>query len=320
MLKRNLPYKLLALVIAIIIWAYANEGRNPGITKDLGVPLDLRGVEPTLVVTSAPQRVRVSLEGARTHVESVLAEPDAVAAYVNLKGKPAGRYVLPVNVKLPEGFMGLVNKTSAPREVSILLEQRARRVFPVDVQFTGPPPVGYRFGSPQLAPNRASASGTGRQLDLISQLVAAVDMKSATAGGIDDDFPLTALDKDGKPVSAIETTPLKVHLRLNLLEAPASRIVFVSPDVVGQPPFPYKVTDIEVKPQSIAVTGRPEQLANVTTLKTGTIPLAGRTQGFTARVRVIAPQGLALAENGVIRVTVSIVSSEQKPPKPTEGN
>jgi YbbR domain-containing protein len=317
MLRRNLPYKLLALVIAVIIWAYANEGRNPGVTRELKVPLDLRMIEPRLVVTSAPQTVRVSLEGMRTHVESVLAEPDAVSAYVNLKEKPAGRYILPVNVKLPEGFMGLVNKTSAPREVSVVLEQRARRVFPVDVQFTGPPPVGYRFGSPQLSPNRASASGTGRQLDLISQLVAAVDTKSATAGGIDDDFPITPLDKDGKPVSAIETTPLKVHLRLDLLEAPASRIVFVSPDVVGQPPFPCRVTGIEVKPQSIAVTGRPEQLANVTTLKTGTIPLAGRTQSFTARVRVIAPQGLALAENSAIRVTVSIASSQ---PKPTKGD
>lgn len=321
MLRRNLPYKLLALAIAIIIWTYANEGQNNA-TKELSVPLDIRAIESGLAVTSAPPSVSVVFQGARAHVESVLAEPDAVSAYVSLKGKSAGRYLLPVNVKVPEGFMGLVKKSAVPREVSVVLEQRTERDFPVAVQFSGPPPVGYRFGSPQLSPDHVTASGTLRQIGAASQLIVAVDTRKATAGGLDDDFPVSALDKDGKPVRGLELSPSKVRLRLDLLKAPASRVVFVSPNLVGQPPFPFKVAKIQVSPESVAVTGRPEQLENVTTLKTDAIDVSGRTKSFAVLVRVVTPQGLALAENQHIRVTVSIASSEKGPsaPMPSAGD
>ena len=98
MLKRNLGYKVLALGVAVVIWFYANEGQNPRITKDIKVALEFRKVAPDCVVTDGPRSVKVSLQGARTHVESVAAEPDAVTAYVSLQGKASGRRTLPVNV------------------------------------------------------------------------------------------------------------------------------------------------------------------------------------------------------------------------------
>lgn len=314
MLKRNFGYKMLALAIAIVIWTYANEGQNPRVTKELKLPLDIRKIEPGLVVASAPKTVKITIEGARNYVDGVVAEPDTMNAYVSVRGKPAGRHVLPVKVEVPEGLKFLLTAIPAPPEAAVTLDERSQRALPIDVQFTNPPPVGYRFGSPQLSPNRAAVIGTKEQLDAVSQLVAAVDTRRSAAGGINSDFPIIALDKDGKPVAGVEISPRKVHLRLELLEAAASRIVFVSPDVTGQPPFPYKVTKIEVMPQTVSVSGRPEQLADVTTLRTTCLQVGGRTAGFSERVRVIAPQGLALGEGGYVRVTVTIASSEEKHP------
>lgn len=321
MLKRNFAYKMLALAIAIVIWTYANEGQNPRITKEMKVPLDIRKIEPGLVVASAPKTVKITIEGARDYVERVVAEPDTLAAYVNGRGKAAGRHVLPVKVDLPEGLKFLVTAIPIPPEAAVTLDERSQRPLPIDVQFTNPPPVGYRFGAPQLSPNRAAVIGTTAQLDVVSQLVVAVDTRRSAAGEINSDFPIVALDKDGKPVAGVEINPRKVHLRLELLESAASRIVFVSPDVVGQPPFPYKVTKIVVIPQTVSVSGRPEQLADVTTLRTEPLQVGGRTDGFSERVRVIPPQGLALGESGYVRVTVTIASSEKNPPsEPGKGD
>lgn len=306
MLRRNFRYKLLALAVAIIIWAYANEGQNPSITREMKVALDVRNVQMDCVIADSPRMVKITLEGQRSLVESIIAEPDTIAAYVNCRGKDAGRYILPVKAEIPIGLKGLVHAIPVPREISVNLDEKSQRTLPIDVQFVSPPPVGYRFGSPELSPGKAMITGTARQVSAVSQLVAEAELRSVNDGGIDGDFALVAQDKNGNPIRGIEVAPQQAHLRLQLLEAPASRIVFVSPDIVGQISFPYRVTRIDVSPQTIAVTGRPEQLSNVTTLRTQPISIAEHTSPFTRRVRVITPKGLTIGDNRFVRVTVDI--------------
>ena len=142
-------------------------------------------------------------------------------------------------------------------------------------------------------------------------MVVAVDTNDTSNGSIDDNFAVAALDADGKAVEGLALNPQKVHLRLELVEAPASRVVFISPEVSGQPPFPYKVSEINVEPQTISVTGRPEQLMNVTTIKTQPIQIAGHTKTFSQVVQVVAPRGLALTKGDSVRVTVRIVEGER---------
>ena len=313
MLKRNLGYKILAICAAIMIWFYANEGQNPRITKAVRVSLDVRKVDPHRIVTDAPQSVKVTLEGARSHIESLAAEPDAIAAYVNLQGKNPGRQVLPVIVRVPEGFLGLVTATPAPKEVPVSVEEKISRMMTVSVQFTGSPPVGYRFSRPALSPSRVAISGTAKQTSAVSQVILAVDTKFATDGSIDDYFTVSAIDSYGKAVRGLTLNQEKVHLHLDLVEAPASRVVFISPEIVGQPPFPCKVTGVEVSPQTISVTGRPEQLMNVTTIKTKPISIGSHTKTFSQVVPVLAPPGLSLVKGDAVRVTVRISEGQSAP-------
>lgn len=312
MFRRNVGYKLLALAIAAVIWAYANEGQNPQISKEIKLPLDVRRVDPGRIVTSAPKTVKVSLEGTRAHINSITAEPDAITAYVNLQGKTAGRHMVPVIVRLPDGLMGLVTAIPAPAAVPVTLAEKVERALKVGVEFINSPPVGYRFGAPQISPAQVTLRGTAEHVKRTARLVVAVDTVASDEDGIKGEFPVVALDKYGKPVQGVELSPEKVRLRLELLETPASRAVFVSVDAAGQPPFPHKVVGIEVDPQTVTVTGRPEQLINITTLKTEPVQLANHTKSFSQHARVIAPPGLTLIDGKYVQVTVRIES----PPKP----
>jgi len=116
-----------------------------------------------------------------------------------------------------------------------------------------------------------------------------------------------------------EPTPKRTNVSTELLEAPASRAVFVGPDTAGQPSFPYKVGDIVVRPQTATVTGRPERLMNVTTLKTETVDLAGRTSTFSQRVRIVVPLGLTLAGSKYVSVTVKIEPAPEEPSREPNG-
>lgn len=313
MFKRNVTYKVAAICVAVLIWFYANRGQDTNLTREVRVPLEVRNVDGAFVVTSAPTSVRVELHGGRNHVQSIAADPEAVTAYVSLRNQlTAGRQSLPVIVRVPERLTGLVSASPSPREAAVTLEKRVERALPVSVQFTGSPPVGYRYAQPQVSPVRVVVSGTEDRTRIVDQLVVSVDPELATNDGIKADFRVTALDKFGKTVTGIGLAPEKVHVRLDLLEAPASRAVFVSVDTVGQPPFPHKIVGIDVYPQTVTITGRPEKLVNITTLKTEPINLSNRSKTFTERVEILPRAGIELADGKEVRVTVRIEASEQQ--------
>jgi len=319
MLRDNFRYKIAALGIAIVIWVYAGIGQNPRSSRQIkSVPLRIVKVEPGYITVSAPQTVDVIVRGTRSGVNTIAAEPDSISAYVSLEGKILGKHTVPVRVKLPDGYQGLVSAVPVPKEVQVVLENKAQRIMAINVQYSGSPPLGYKFGVPQLSPGKAIVSGRTAVVNKVAKLVINVDADSSVPTDIDGDFVVHAVDAHGKQVRGVELTPERVHLKLNLLEAPATRAVFVSIDTNGLPPFPYKVESISIKPQMVTVAGKPERLVSVTVVKTEPIHLSGRTRSFTQDMRIIVPPGLQLTDRHNVQVTVKI--GMEKLPQPEVSN
>jgi len=319
MIRHNLKYKLLALSIAIVLWFYVNKGYNPIVTKEIPrVPLVPRKVEPGMIVTRMPKTVRVVLEGSREHVNATAADVDEMLVHINLRGKGPGTHKVPVVVVPPTSYAGLVKATPEPREVMVTIVREAQRTMQADVEFAGTPPVGFRFGAPEFTPPRAVISGLPDRVSRVNRLTVTVEPAQLREGVIEGDFTLSAKDKDGKEVQGLRINPAKVHLRLRLEQVPATRVVFVSPNIVGQPPFPYRVSEINVKPQVVTITGRPERLMQISAVSTQPLNLTSHTQTFTQRVAVSLPPGTSVADARYVRVTVRIESPAESATPQTE--
>jgi len=278
--------------------------------------LEVRKVAPGYTVTFAPETVSVELEGPRMHNGSVVPDSEDITAYVSMAGKSAGRHSVPVIVKLPNGLSGLVTAAAIPKNVEITLVRKEDRTMDVGMQFIGSPPVGYRFGLPVFTPGKVVVSGKSELVGKVAQVVVMIDSATSDPQNIDTDLSVVPLDKTGKAVEGVEITPGKVHLCLGLLEAPASRAVFVGVDTVGRPPYPNEVRKIEITPQTITVTGKPEQLMDTTTIRTEPVQLSNRTKSFIQRVKVIAPSGLGIRGDSHVRVQVEIESKTPNPEPP----
>lgn len=134
-LRENIAYKLLALAVAVIIWIYANETQrsleNPNIRSSqvigmlTDLSLDLRIAEPGCIVTARPSSINLTIKGTPAHVRALLANPDSVMAFVNLRGKGAGDYTLPVNVVLPGNLADAVTWSAAPETVHVTIVRNA---------------------------------------------------------------------------------------------------------------------------------------------------------------------------------------------------
>ena len=315
MIKHNIGYKLLSLLIAILVWAYVSQyvdhGRQAArVIRELAIPVTMRNLGDGLVVTSKPGFVKVTLDGPREYVDTITTEPDSVTANLFLNRRSEGRHRLPVIVKLPEGYTGLVSTSTNPLQLAVAIEKMARKTERVETEFTASPPVGFRFSAPLITPGRLTVSGMGERVRNVKRLVVMIDPTASDTGVIDADLPVRAVDDGGNEVNGVQISSAKVKVHLELERAPVSKVVFVTPSISGHPPFPYKVLGIDVKPQSVTLNGRPERLMEISTASTEPLALGAHTKTFSQRVHLITPSGSSLANGRTATITVRIGATE----------
>lgn len=309
MFRNNLRYKLLALAIAVTIWTYADVGQNQNVSSEFSVPLEVRNLSSGYIVTSAPTSARVVIRGRRENMDSVADELYAVTSYLDMHDAGLGRRRVPVRVSIPKEIAHLVHGSAKDGEVVVTVEAKAQRILDVDTQLIGSIPTGYQYSSPQVVPSRAVVSGTARSVARVSRLSAAVDPSESGGGSIDEDRAIAPTDESGNEVKGVDVTPARAHLRMHLLVAPTSRVVYVTPTIEGQPQFPHKVTDIQVEPQTVTVSGRPERIARFSLLKTEPLDVSHHTRTFAQNVNAIVPPGVNIVGGRKVKVTVQIGSS-----------
>lgn len=319
MIKHNIGYKLLSLLIAILVWAYVNQYVDQGrhvtrVTRELSLPVTVRNLGQGLVITSKPTIVKVRLEGPKEYVDSITAEPDSVTANVFLNRTGEGRHRLPIIVRLPEGYTGLVSTSPNPPQIAVDIETIAKKNVKVEAEFAASPPVGFRFSAPNIAPGRIIVSGRADIVKRVSHAAVTVDPTTAREKGeIDAILPLKAVDAAGEEVHGVTTSVDRVRVRLELEQAPVSKVVFITPTITGRLPFPHKVLSVEVKPQSVTLNGRPERLMEISTVATEPLALGNHTRTFSQRVGLVAPSGASLANGRSATITVHIGADEDAP-------
>ena len=313
-LRENWKYKLLALVCALALHAYVIGQSSAGQTRTLIRSLTVYNAPPNLLVDekSLPQ-VSVTLDGpaddmARLADASVTASVDLSHAHAGQNGP------FPVHVTLPPGTGSIVSADPQPPGVPLTLQAKSRRRLLISATEPGNPPAGYAFHSPLVTPRRATIEGSHDAVDSVQQLIIKVDDK--TVGTVDDSFPVVALDSDDSPVEGLAITPPTAHVRIEMVRVPVSRTLLVSPNVIGSPAFPARVSDIQVSPPALTVTGRSGRLAHVGTIGTAAIDVSGATNDLVRQVACVPPMGLSLIGSGIVTVTVRITAPPAPAPAP----
>nr|MDQ2688095.1 CdaR family protein [Armatimonadota bacterium] len=202
-----------------------------------------------------------------------------------------------------------------PHTVSVTPAVKSAKWLPLTASAPSVPPVGYTFHAPAISPSRAKVTGSREAVDAVQQLLVKVDSGS-TAGTINDDFSIVALDKQNNQVPDVVVKPGTAHVRIELARVPAAKTLIISPAVTGTPSFPFQITRIDVSPQTVTVSGRPEQLSQVSTLPTQPLDVAGATADVSRPMALVLPPGLTLVGAPNVTVTVHIASPPPAPGGP----
>lgn len=310
MIRQNFRYKMLALVLAIIIWGYADAGQNRNTIREMSdLTIQLKNVDPNYLASCRPSTVNITFKGSRANLDALTDEAEQIKAYIDLRGMIKGQYSLPVHITMPDGYSSLVNKMILPEKAYVVLEDKIGRSLLIDVRMLSDTPKGYQFGAPIISSTRAVVSGPSKLVNSVSSLAVFVDPKDS-ASSVEGDFNVQAFNKNGKNVEGVNISPGSVHLVMRMIKAPSSRIAYITPDLYGQPAYPYRVTGVDVEPQTVVISGNPDMISGINIINTKPINLTSRTKTFSEAVELIMPQGVNIPISTPLKITVHIEASD----------
>jgi YbbR domain-containing protein len=311
-LVSNLSTLILALVLAVVVWISAVTAANPNIEQTRSVSLDLVGLDPDmLVVGNVPTQVRVTLEAPSSVMDSMSASENAVQAWVDISGSEPGTHDLGVQVQINPSFRPVRRISVIPEIVSINLEPLLTRTYPINLEVTGEPAVGYQKGRLSSVPSSVTISGAASLVTQIEEVNASMDISGATET-IDRDVALVAVDQNGEPVSGVTITPLDVSVTQPIFLQGGYRNVIVRVVTTGQPANGYKLTNITVSPLNVVVFSSDPQLVNDLPgyVETEPVDLTDAVDDIDTYVVINLPEGVTMVGDQFVLVQVSIAAIE----------
>jgi len=190
----NSWWKLLALAIAVVLWALVAS--EPELSEFATVRLEYRNLPDDLEISSDPvTSASLELRGPSGELRGV-GDGIQPAVVIDMSDVQPGERTFTIgagNVKLARGVRMV---RSIPSEVRFLFERRLVRLVPVVVRFTGQGQNGYTVARQSVTPDRLEIAGPASRVARIAAAVTdPVDLSSVVGSSqfrvnafVDDSF------------------------------------------------------------------------------------------------------------------------------------
>ncbi|MBR2215325.1 MAG: hypothetical protein IJ849_06160 [Selenomonadaceae bacterium] len=309
--KRNLPAKIIALIVAFTLWGVVMEDQNPLIENSL--TLEVTSLNPPTEFRVSPLRdkVKIKVRGQRSAFLALdNPEENGYSAAVDMEGLGEGMHQLKPQVTVPQGVELLEVQ---PETVNYNFEAIISKNLPIDLVVNGATAPGTAVAKITQAAAHVTATGPRSFLDKAIRAIGYVGL-----AGNDTDFtldvPLTAINDEGREVPNItlseETTSVEVQLARGL----SKKIVSVKPVLGGKLPEGYSITEIRVDPLKIEIAGDEAITETLTAVATEPIKLDNMTTPFNRTVKLSLPEGVTVTNQMVsVNVKVERKAVKEKP-------
>lgn len=304
--KENLFPKIIAVLIAIALWFYVTSEQNPNVSQTVqNVPLKVQNLGSGLAVTDiSTQTVTLRVRG-RTGILSNL-DNNTAEAFVNLEGVQPGKRTLPVEVTIPTNLEII---EIIPDKVKVTIEPVVKKALPIQAELHGNTSPGMAPLPPTLLPDRVSVQGAASLIKKAqtARISLNVDKLSAETTEITD---VKIFDINGQEVIGLSIRPQRIKAVIPVVP---TKTVPIDLRTTGTPAAGYKLVSTELRPTTVTLKGRPEDMANLTKVSNVPVDLNGATGNFTVQLALNLPTGVYLADPALpeLKVTIQPIQGER---------
>ena len=312
LISRNLLWKILSIVFAVMLWSYViSADSSITRTKSIGgvdvtvsglSVLQSRGLAVLMDTVDQLPDVRVRVEVPQSSFSRVTADTVSVELDMS-RVRQAGRQEVELIGTTTYGEVVQV----IPGSLEVTIEALDSRTVPVNVTLTGQDEETYYYTVNSRNPAQLTISGASSVVQRIAQAQAVVDVSSFTASR-SVAVPFTLLDSEGSELTQMltrSTSSVTVNLSINPIAVlPVSDSLETA--VTGTPETGYRITRVEVQPEVITVAGDASLLAGLDSLSFEPVDVSGRTQSFSTVASVNALDDMKYISSKQVTVTVYI--------------
>ncbi len=299
LVQHNIMAKLLALVIAVILWGIAMDEQNPPIEKEYIIPIEMINTPQHYKITKKDDTLKIKVRAQRSNYADI--DSDDFMAQVNLDGLTEGTFDAAIQIHVPVGFEVIGKSIDSTK---IVMDPFIEKQMKTELVITGLPAPGTVIS--QMYPTNPSVTVIGPKsaVMLVSRIVGCVEFTNN-----DTDFkfqvPLFPVKEDGKDVEGVRVIPSVTEVNVQLARGLSKKIVSVHAVMGEDLPAGYKVESVRVTPEKIEIAGDSEILKELKSVDTGKIPLKDKTGNFQTKASLALPEGVTVT-NSVIDVQVAI--------------
>lgn len=300
-MKRNkIISALLSLTISFGLWLYVVNFVSSEHTDTIpGIPVYFEGeavlTERNLMITSGKDAtVSLTLKGARSDMSKL--DKNNITIKVDLtKIYEAGEHQLQYNNPIyPSDVPNDAFNVEAryPGTINITVEKIGRKEVPVKAVYNGSAPEGFITDQENAVLDYPYISVTGPNsvVELIDHAEIKVDLEGRNES-ISESYRYTLCDAEGNPVDVAQVTTNVAEVRLDMKIQRFEEIPLRITATYGGGAT-ENTTNIEIKPETIRVSGSEALLAELTEINLGAVDLATLTQNTNMTFPINLPEGV----------------------------
>lgn len=304
----NVTSLVLALVLAVIIWAAATQESNPMSERTFEVPLRLVMRADGILLNTPPERVLLGVEAPQRTLDQLSAAD--FEAYIDLEGAEFGRAERAI---LP-GYLGNLNMDLAtydvfPQVAVIELDRRVQKDLPVRVELQGSVARTHELRSATTDPLTVTVSGPATRVATLSEARATIFLDNARESR-STVRPLSFYDTQGNVANVnggdLEISTNRATVNLTVAERDDFADVTIQVNLSGRPADGYRFLSAVPQPRSVLVSGAPTLLDNLRSIETEPIDITGLAISETLRVSLLLPEGITLVDAEPVFVTIDV--------------
>jgi len=305
---RTIPTLLLAFAMAVAIWVIAVTANDPVEAMDYpkSVAVEVIGLDPHLLITNnIPESVTLKLSAPHSVWTDLQSRTQPIHAVIDLSGLAVGTHTVPIQIQVAVKPVRVL--PFSPSQVDVTLEELVTRDFPIEVNTSGTPAVGFKVQIPVLDPSSVTVSGPMSLMSTIQRVQVSLSLQGVREN-LSTTLNLTALDAGNHAVSGVDFSPAQVDVTTEVVPLIGYRNVAVKVVWSGNPAIGYQLTSITTNPPAVTVFSQDPQLVDNLPGYIETVPLdlTNVKDSFSTLQNLNIPLGITVLDQSSVEVSVGV--------------
>ena len=296
--RRNMLKKIIALIVAFIMWVFVMEDQDPAIDGSYNVPLIISNAAYEFVPVCEVTTLQIETRAPRSYF--VKYNANAFRVYANLDGLGEGEHKITPQVVMPQGFE---LKGTNPPSVTVTLDPLIERQIPIELITSG-----------TVAPNSAikeignsmelvTLVGAKTFVDKVVRVYGTVNL-SGNSSNFEMQIPMNAVDENGVIVPHVHVVPSVITVSVDIESGLKKKIVPVVAEISTMDG--WELTKIKVEPAQVEISGAESVINSIVTIKTVPFTVQTGQRVFNGTLKLDVPEGVTVKDNEV-EVSASVI-------------